>query len=47
MAKDYGAAAQNIFGCPLNELEKDYFQYIDLLGYDKVVLERIAELCTE
>jgi len=47
MAEEYSAAAQNIFGFSLEELEKDYYQYIDLLSYDKVLLERIADLLAE
>lgn len=44
LAEDYDAAAQSILDFPLTELEKDFFQYIDLLRYDKALYTRMAEL---
>lgn len=47
LAEDYGAAAQNLFGISLHELEEDFFQYIGLLDYDEIVYTRIADQLNE
>lgn len=46
-AEDYDAAAENILGSKLDELEADYFEFIGLLGGDKAVEARIAALIEE
>lgn len=47
MAKDYEAAARGVLGVSLTEIEQEFFRFIDLLSYDKVLLDRIAELFRE
>lgn len=44
LEENYSTAAQHILGCTLEALEKDFFQYIDLLKYDEALYCRIAEL---
>lgn len=47
LAEDYRTEDRNILGRSLDDLENDYFQYIDLLTYDETVYARIAELLKE
>lgn len=44
LAKDYEAAAQSVFACPLRKVEEDFYKFIDLLSYDKALYERIEDL---
>jgi len=37
-----GSVDSTVLGYSLSELEDDFFQYIDLLSYDKAVFDRIA-----
>lgn len=47
LAEDYIVAAKDILDCALTDLEKDFFQYIDLRTYDEAIYTRITELLKE
>lgn len=47
VADHLSLAAKSIFDCTLEELEYDFFQYIDLRNYDEALYARIRELLTE
>lgn len=44
LAENYSVAEKTVLGCTLEEIEKDFFAYIDRLTYDERVEGRIAEL---
>ena len=44
LQESYDATEKTVFGCSLCEIERDFFQYIDMRSHDEAVCNRIAEL---
>lgn len=42
--EEYSKDDDKILGCPLHEIEKDFYQYIDKLSYDEKLYARMEEL---